>query len=429
MPTVLAVSRYFPPAGPAGASIRIVKLLKYAAQTGAVQTDAVQTGWSFVVLTQDPDRPVIREEKQSAFLLEELPAGTRVERVAAPFFDGPGWLRRLWGDSSLPWGVRTFWRGLGCLRRGQIDLVYANTPPFSNVAAAAALSWLARVPLVVDFKDDWVGSTRYLQKGKFRRRIEAAIEAAIVRRARAVCVVTRHSYAEYRRRYAAGGLADKIHWIPNGQDMDEFRLLFDRPRRIETQRFTLLSAAAGYRPDYRDLSPLLDGLGAFLRRCPEARQEIELVFLGEDPHATYLRRLQDMGLGAALHLAGGQDRRSLVEWLWKADLFFLVQPRGNRTAISGTLYEYWATGKAPTLLIAEPGASSALVMDHHFGQHVPFDQPEAAAAYLEQASRAYRAGRPLWVERAGVEQYDRRAIVEHMLACFRQAITPGEGGA
>lgn len=143
MPTVLVASRYFPPLSSAGASIRLVKLIKYAAAEG----------WRFTILTQDPARPVIAEKALSEFLLTEIPAETPVLRVASPT-SGPGGAARLlcWlaGDSSLPWGAAVVRRAWRLFHRDRPDLIFVNTPPFTNAAIGLLLSALLRVPFVLD---------------------------------------------------------------------------------------------------------------------------------------------------------------------------------------------------------------------------------------------------------------------------------------
>lgn len=415
MPKVLVVSRCFPPLGSVGSSIRIAKLIKYA----------TQSRWSFTVLTQDPDYPVVPEKKLSTILLDELPSDLRIERIPNPFFNRKGLiggLSKLFGNSSLPWGFNVIRAGRKLLHLHSVDLIFANTPPFTNVFVGAVLAKLFNIPFVIDMKDDWVGSSRYLTKNRVRRYIEAQIEKALIRLARQVWIVTQSSYEVYTRRYAALNRDDKFQLIPNGTDLDEYTCLKNRERRIETDRFTLLTAAAGYRSDYRDLGPLLDGVEIFLKNNPQARSNFEIVFLGEEPGPEYFEHIKRLNLESNLRRLGSVGRQELVEWLWKADLFFLVQPAGNATAISGTLYEYWATGKAPILLISEEGASSRFVKDHQIGEHFLFDQSQAVATYLEKNYRRYSESIPIWVDRSGVEKFDRKILAEQMLVSWDRVL-------
>ena len=413
VPIALVVSRYFPPLSSAGASIRLIKFMKYAAGHG----------WTFAVLTQDPTRPVIPEKRLSEFLLDEVPAGTVISRVGNPIWRRRG--GRPWtGRTSLPWGLAVAWRGWRQYRRQHPDLIFVNSPPFTNVAIGLFLAGRFGVPLVLDMKDDWVGSPAFRNKGRLRQALERWVEGQTMRRAAAVIVVTGASYEDCQQRYPRLAEQQKFFCIPNGEDLAEYRSLAARQRQAAGPRFRLLSAAAGYRPDYRDLTPLLQALERWLQRYPAARDEIEVEFLGEEPADSYKAWLARLLPAAAVHYRGALDRSALVEQLWQADLFFLVQPQGNYTAISGTLYEYWATGKAPVLLFAEAGASSELVRSQGLGEHFQFDQVDAASHYIERLVQAHHNAQPVWIDRAGSEAFDRRALTEQLLSIWSAVLTP-----
>lgn len=416
MPEVLVISRYFPPLSSAGASIRLVKLMKYASEKG----------WSFIVLTQDPERPVIREKRLSDFLLAEVPAKTDILLIGNPFF-GEGIIARLGrnmaGNSSLPWGFSVVWQGWKKLHKSKPEIIFVNTPPFTNVMAGLILAALFSIPLVVDIKDDWVDSPAYWKKGALRRRFENWVEHQVMRKVCAAITVTRSSFDTWKRRYPLPALTSKIFYIPNGGDLDEYRILWNRKRKSESDRFLVLTAAAGYRPDYRDLSFFLEALEQFFVRVPRARKLVEIEFVGEEPDDRYKTWFKRSLPEKSVRYSGILNRRSLVEHLWKADLFFLVQPQRNFTAISATLYEYWAVGKAPALLFSEKGASSSLVVDNHLGAHFQFDQVEEASRYIERVYQAFCEHQPIWIERAGVEMYDRRKLAQQMLTIWEDAIT------
>jgi glycosyltransferase involved in cell wall biosynthesis len=415
LPTALVVSRYFPPLSSAGASIRLVKLMKYASEQG----------WFFSVLTQDPDRPVISEKWLSEFLLAEVPAETPVFRIGNPFF-GQTIIARLGrkivGDSSLPWGLSVTWQGWKKFRRSKPDLIFVNSPPFTNVAIGITLATLFTVPLVLDMKDDWVGSPTYWKKGRLHQSVESVVERQVMEKVSAAIIVTHSSYDAWKQRYSSSRLAKKIYFFPNGEDLEEYQILWDRKRKTVSERIRLFSAATGYRPDYRDLTPFLQALELFLERFPQARDQMDVEIAGEEPDDSYITWLDRLLPAKSVHYSGALDRPTLVEHLWQADLFFLVQPRENSTAISGTLYEYWATGKAPVLLFSETGASSDLVISNHLGEHFHFDQVEEASRYIERVYQAFCKHQPIWIERSGVENYDRRKIAQQMLLIWREII-------
>ena len=424
----LIVSSAFPPMGTTGGTIRLVKLIKFLSMKG----------WKFIVFTQDPSRPIAPEQNLSEFLLEELPSDLVIERVPAPFSTDRAGLtiqpsrfeeylntlfRQIFGDSALPWGLLVLWKAIRAVPEARVDIVFGTAPPFTNVLIASLIAWVSGKPFVLDLRDDWVGAPVFLGKKVWRQKIESIMEALIVRRASAVVTVTPQSNFLYKERYAYLNKPGKFHLIPNGCDLDEFTRLKTRERRIVSEKFLILSAAWWYRKGHRDLRPFLQGLEEFFKRHGDARGRVDVIMLGNSFSEEHEQALADLHLDGVIRGLGSIGRVELIEWLWKADLFLLVQPAGNTTAVSGTLYEYWATGKAPILLISEKGASSDLVEDNHLGGHFHFDQVEQIADFIERQFDAYIKGSPSWISRDGVDNFDRKALADEMAGIWRSLIS------
>jgi glycosyltransferase involved in cell wall biosynthesis len=427
LPQVLVVSRFFPPLGSAGASIRLVKFIKYLSDLG----------WTFVVFTQDLEKTVVPEQLLSAFLLDELPPDLVIERISAPFspaghaVEGKDRrlglirvIRQILGDSSLAWGLMVFFAGVKKIRKENFTLVFGVTPPFTNALVAMLLSLVGNKPLVLDLKDDWVDSPTFAQKKPIRQFIERNLESLIVRRSAAVVTVTQRSYEVYKERYAHLSKGKKIHFIPNGCDLDEYRHLHSHERKTVSNHFLILSAAWGYKKDYRDITPFLLGLGQFCKRYPEVSEKIEVILLGNSLSSEYDTLLSELNLQKTVRCIGALSRHQFVEQLWKADLLLLVQPKNNTTAISGTLYEYWAAGKAPILLISETGESSALLEENGIGGHFHFDQIDEIANYIEKLFFAYEVGQPVWIKQQGIERFDRRMLARQLDTVLRSILSP-----
>lgn len=430
MPAALMLSRSFPPLGSVGASIRLVKFLKYTSQQG----------WRFTVVTQHPEYTVVPERYLSQFVEDEIPAGTRVIRVPAPFisyrYDAKKtpefvvhktWagkiLDRLMPETSFWWGLRVFFRCLGEARTHKFDLIYATTPPFTSAWVGALLSILTHRPLVLDMKDDWVGSPAYDNKKTLRKMVDRLLERLLVGIAAKVILVTEHSYQMYQERYKRIGNLDKFHLIPNGCDLEEYQPADIANISPPSHSFTIISGAWGYRKNYRDLSPFLIGLERFLQHRPQAHHKTKVTLLGCESLADYSKQIERLGPHSIIHHHPSVDRTEFISQLRQADLLFLIQPLKNTTAISGTLYEYWASGKAPILLIAEQGASSDLIFKYNLGKHFHFDDIEGISNYLIELYDAKKNGIPVTITNTGIEQYDRRTLALQVEKIWRSCLS------
>lgn len=433
MPTSLIVSRHFPPLSSVGSSIRLVKLIKYLDEKD----------WRFFILTQDPGKTVVPEEQLSRFMEKEIPADTQVIRIPAPFvsIDVPraeartsshslGALTRLLGflldrilpESSLWWGFRVFQHGIKISKNNKIDLIYTVTPVFTNALIGTLLSRVRRIPLVLDMKDDWVGSTAFQQKPVLRKAVERWFESEIIKSASKVILVTERSYLLYKERYKKLASANRFELIPNGCDLFEYRSLWGKERPMSNKTFRILSAAWGYRKDYRDITPFFSALSLFLKRNPDTNLKIEVVLLGNSLSKDYGELLDQARLRNIVRETSALDRENMVEELSSADLFLLVQPVGNTTAISGTIYEYWAVGYAPILLISEQGASSDLVSRYHLGECFNFNQLKGIADYIEKVYNAKLDKSPMTISSQGVDAFDRKMLANKMASIWQECI-------
>jgi glycosyltransferase involved in cell wall biosynthesis len=412
---ILVISRYFPPLGSAGGSLRLVKTMKFASPKG----------WSFTVLTQDLQRTVIPEKEECVFLLDEIPASTKIIRVKAPFTGNNQWdklLQQIIKDSSIPWGIEMVKKGITEIKKNKPDLIFVNSPPFTNVGIALLLSMRFRIPMILDLKDDWVGSARFLTKNKLRRIFEKGFERITIHKCAAVFTPTAQSYDSIKQRYPEVERTPKFFLIPNGVDLEEYSRVSKKDKKTNATRFRIVSGAAGYRPDYRDLSPFIRALNTFLITNPKACDSLELEFLGEEPVEEYKQELAKLLPEYKVYYPGSVHRLKFIEKLHGADLFFLVQPKNNYSAVSGTLYEYWAIGNAPTLLFSEKGASSDLVQSNHLGMHFEFDEIDAAAAYIQEVFGAKREGNPIKIDNSSVKVFDRSTLTDYMVKIWEDIL-------
>lgn len=425
MSQILVISRDFPPLGSPGASIRLVKFIKYI----------TPLGWRFVVITQDPAQPVPGQQPLCDFLLTEVPGETSIVRVPAPFSPTLAranlvqrWIQKWAGNSSLPWGWKAFKKSLQIIRRQPVDLIYSITPPFTNALIGLLLKWLTHKPFVLDLKDDWVGSALFQKKSPLRQKMDILAEQIIINNTDAVTTITREIFEIYCQRYRLLRKPDKFHIIPNGSDLEEFYPLWQRPRIPQAGLFTILTASSGLRREYRDLAPFLLGLSAFLKRKPSVGGGIRVVLLGSSgAKKEYHSLIGELKLENIIHELETMDRKALIEQLWLADLLLLIQPYNNTAGPSGTFYEYWATGKAPILLISETGAASKLLREHKLGKHCHFSEIDQIADYIEEVYVAHQNGKPIWIDRAGIEEYDRRKLSQRMADVFSRVISKHEG--
>src|SRR4029453_3523606 len=230
----LFIAYTFPPVGGAGVE-RTTKFVKYLPQFG----------WDPSVLTVSNPSVPVRDES----LCRDVPTSTRIVRARTfePSYvakqtlanDGaPAGVGRLvkaaarkavasllQPDPQVLWNAPAFRAAVRTLRDVRHDVIVASGPPFSSLMLGAALSRYTKVPLVLDYRDEWdVSNTHWENRrpGTPSLALQRVMERYGLRRATMVIATSPQSAARLDvLRRAAGSPASVTH-IFNGFDPDDF---------------------------------------------------------------------------------------------------------------------------------------------------------------------------------------------------------------
>ena len=288
---VLIVSYFYPPAGGAG-SIRITKFVKYLPHFG----------WSpYVLTTQDPESP-LRDES----LFEEIPDDTVTIRTRSieptkwhvkklisdnhqetdstgrqpvKSSDIRSWIKGFvskWlfiPDSRVGWIPFAVSSGYRMVRKHHIAAVIASGPPWSNLIVGYLISLLAKLPLIVDYRDGWAALFSGSRGESVRGKIDGLLEKIIVRRSAAVVFVSDEMQALYAHRYPQVP-SQKMLVISNGFDEEDFRGF--RPSAEKVFRITY----TGSFNHFQRAAPFLKGLKIAIQKNPGLEKDLEVNFYG-----------------------------------------------------------------------------------------------------------------------------------------------------
>lgn len=406
---VLLVTYPFPPVGGAGVQ-RVTKFVKYLPRHG----------WDVSVLTvANPSVPLYDDS-----LLRDIPPETVVRRarswepgyglkasVAAGDGAGPqkgggglrkvvtGLLRRaatflLQPDPQILWMPGAIAEGRRLLARLRHDVILVSGPPFSSFMVGAALSRSARVPLVLDYRDEWTISNAYWENKQLdpvSRYVQGRMQRGVVRASSGLLATTRFS-AEALRELArgAGRRRPAVGWIYNGFDPDDFHA-DGPPDRAEGGRFRLTYTGTLW--NLTSVAPVVEAVRRLAAAHPDLAADLEVVFAGrrvgaQAEHVAALRTLPCrvvehpyLDHSAAVRLMQGSQ----------ALLLLLSDLPGAGRVVPAKLFEYMAAGR-PMLAVAPPGEMWELLDGHPgTGRFVPADV-DGIASWLAQAVRDHRAG-------------------------------------
>jgi glycosyltransferase involved in cell wall biosynthesis len=416
---VLFLAYFFPPLESAGYSIRAVKFLKYLARGD----------WAFTVLAGDPERPITAPVASSGqFLLDEVPETVTVIRIPAPLHVGaagarPRRLARLAGGLSAAladrWWMRRAERVAGQVARGRrVDVILATAPPFMVPVLAAGLKRRLGARLVLDFRDDWLDTPIFAAKPWWQQAVHRRFERQALAAADHVLAASEASCLDLQRRHAAQ--AGAIHYLPNGWDPDD--LPPPLPPNARSAQFVIASAG-GYQRADRSPEGLFRAVGQLITRRPEIGRSLRVQLIGSGLHRDFSAgELAGWGVADVVDEVPPLPRDGLMRRLQRAELLLAIPTAYWTRSIPGKLYEYGALGRAPVLLLDDPGSvPGRFVRAHGLGSAVERNDVAAIAAAVERYYDAWDAGAPVRIAAGALDAYSRRALAERLAAILRAA--------
>lgn len=433
MRKVLMLAYVFPPFFSVGGSIRVVKFVKYLPAFD----------WLPVVLTIDDRKEYDIQRKQgSETMLQEVPRQVKIyrtgagepsvellekgrqarrqNRLAAVIVNLMAAARRwavhylLLPDRYIVWLPFALSTGRCIIREEGIEVIFVTCPPFSMALIGTALKWLTGKPLVLDFRDDWVDTPWHHSKPRLVRWTGRWLEKRAVKTADRVILMTEGSQQAFLARYPRESI-NKFVFIPNGCDLEDFAIVKQANRRPRDSRFTilhagLLSDTEGWK---RNPEALFRALARIRKSHAEVARNLTVAFAGHLPQA-YRSMVESMGLSAIVKEMGDLPHHECIRLMAMADLLLAINYDDWSTIIPAKIYEYWAVGGPPILLLSCRGAAQSLLEQHRLGITVPPYDVEAIQQAVLDVYRRHEMGDPIQIDRAGIEEYDRKTLTRKL---------------
>jgi glycosyltransferase involved in cell wall biosynthesis len=210
------------------------------------------------------------------------------------------------------------------------------------------------------------------------------LEASVCTEANAVVAATRWHETVLKEAYPSA----RVQRISNGYDGDEIRSVASLAPPRTPMRFL----HAGMLTQKRTATSFLEALARFLQRCPQARADVRVEFVGarEDENERAVERL---GLRDVVDLHGTIAHSEVLRRERQAHVLLLIKHADARYdgLVPGKLFEYIGLGR-PVLALAPPGEARALVESLRRGEAAAPDDVDAIAHKIEMLYQHHRAG-------------------------------------
>jgi glycosyltransferase involved in cell wall biosynthesis len=300
------------------------------------------------------------------------------------------WLRRHYFrvsgvlDDNKWWSVKLVFHLIVTSLADRPDVIIVSGPPFSAVAATALVAQAIRVPLVIDFRDPWLGRSDSDEYRGFRERVDRSLERVSIKRARALITTAPSLARTLKLRYA--DYRGTVHAITNGYDSDA---LIDVPP--PTGRLEILFAGSIY--NNRSPMQFLEALARLIADPAIDRTRIGAVFAG---HSDYWQGIslrewtRNSLLDGILRFCGVVSRLEVTRLTERANVllnFAQAQPQ----QIPAKLFEQLASSRT-ILLFAESHSDSAALVANCAQAVLLGDEVEQIEAALRWLYNAYVLG-------------------------------------
>ena len=366
---ILYLSQYFPP------------------EVGATQTRAyemaqglLRAGHHVTMLAEVPNHPegVIRSDYRGKFWARESFDGIDVIRVWVKTAPVKTFKTRML--FYLSYMLNALLAGL-LLARGRYDAIYATSPPLFVGAAALALSYLRRTPLVFEVRDLWPESAVALGELRNPRFIRWAtrLEEACYRRARRIVVVTEGMRARLLER---GIPAVKLALIPNGANTELFQ-----PQPAAGQQLRAdLGLEGVFLIVYAGIHGIAQGLETALYAADRLRANprIHFLFIGEGPCKADLLALKAQLDLPNVTLLEAQPREAIPAYLSAADVALAPLRRVElfKSALPSKMFDAWAC--ACPVVMSIDGEARTVLERAQGGRFFPPEDVAALVSAIEE---------------------------------------------
>ncbi len=343
-------------------------------------------------------------------------------------------------DNKVGWWLPARRKALELHRKEPFDLIFSTAPPYTAHLIAAGIARSSRLPLVLDFRDDWMGNPRHHYPTAIHRSLSARLEEGAVSSATRIITIN-----EVIRRNLVARNADVLHpddviVIPQGYDPSDFTTLGDdhaaredhaRPAEESSSAsapsedvrkvFRLLYSGVFYHAQTPE--PFLRGLADFINRRPEVKSNIEATFVGLLPESA-VRLADELAVGDLIRYTGYLQHSEAVAEISSADVLWMMIGRseGAESISTSKLYEYFGARK-PILGIVPEGAARSELRRYEAAEIADPDVVSDVSVAIERLYTSWERSTLPAPPESFVEQFDRKRLTRSLARLFDDAIS------
>lgn len=260
--------------------------------------------------------------------------------------------------------------------RGDYRAVIASGPPFSTFVAGYYISRRLKLPLVLDYRDEWSESPfEFVINTPFGRKWEERCLAHASR-----VIYTTQSQKERALGAFGGDLGEKSVVIPNGWDDSHRPVPSEEATHSAGGPFEILFAGAI--GTHTPFGLFLDAFSEYVAADPARKSSVRLSILGNQS-ADAMKEIQKSPLADLISFEPQVAVTEVIGRLNRSGAALLIVSEDFERYIPGKVYYYMACER-PILVYGATGEAQRIVEDSGAGTFVPQGDSAALASAMNE---------------------------------------------
>lgn len=360
-----------------GGTIRVEKLMKYLPELG----------WECMILTRRLDGMKASDQKGSVsiYRTNAFDLGVAFQKVKKIFArkknDGAKPAKTIAGgsgnnrlanyffvpDIDIFWALGSLFKIFKITKESSAEIVYSTSPCASVHIIALVLKLFKgrSVKWIAEFRDPWTFNPFRSPKPYLLEVLDHKLEKAVIKNCDKIVVTSEEYKIQFLDKYPSCN-PDKISYIPNGFDSDDFTDLEKNTLNTD-KKIRVIHTGNFY--GKRSIKPFLEALSLIKDEYPESCNLIEVIQYGVlDPEGALYNEQHPNPIFECRNII---PHKSSLQETMLADWLLLVPGPGIGT-MPGKFYEYLATGN-PILALVDEGPVIKLIQKLNIGYVLPTD--------------------------------------------------------
>ena len=282
-------------------------------------------------------------------------------------------------DKYIGWLPFAVMRGLSIIKKENIEIVFATGAPWTSFLIGKSLSWLARLPLVMDYRDPWIGNPFHESKKTFMfNSLSRKLEQVLLKNTDAVILNTESLKNDFIQRY---GESKNLYVIPNGYLERDIAAVKLDGVDIKDNEFVFIHAGALY--GHRSIDQFLKAFRFCLEEKKFGEKLAKLILIGAGEAARH-KCLSILGHRMFHKHCDVTDRLPHQECLsiMKSAHCLLLFQQSTSVQVPRKIFEYLALRKPILAITPKDGDTSGIIQKKGAGVVTTDHSPNIIEAIL-----------------------------------------------